>query len=116
MDFVSKANTPLPTPAPGTRSGLRPRPGVSDGSGSVQPTERVAKISALVSANGSQREGERLMSCKSGLLASFSSGQSSSSLSFSSGWGAGEWHWLAYCQMSSTPPVCAPLCSMGSAQ
>lgn len=103
----------LPAHALGSGPGLG---SVTSGGGSVQPTERVAKISALVSADGSQREGERLMNCKSGLLASFSSGQSSSSLSFSSGWGAGEWHWLAYCQLSSTPLVCAPLCSMRSAQ
>ena len=29
----------------------------------MQPTERVAKISALVSANGSQRDRERLINC-----------------------------------------------------
>lgn len=37
MDFVSEANTPLPTPAPGTRTGLRPRPGVSGGGGVCNP-------------------------------------------------------------------------------
>lgn len=63
IDFVSEANTPLPTPAPSSRNGLRPRPGVSGRGGSVQPTERVAKISASVIANGSQRDGERLINC-----------------------------------------------------
>lgn len=37
--------------------------GSGPGLGSVTETERVAKISALVSANGSQRDGERLINC-----------------------------------------------------
>lgn len=38
----ARPTPPFPTPAPGTRAGLRPRPrpGVSGRSGSVQPTEQ----------------------------------------------------------------------------
>lgn len=65
MDFVSEANTPLPTPAPGTRHThwAQAQAWGQWWRGSVQPTELVAKISALVSANGSQRDRERLINC-----------------------------------------------------
>lgn len=38
------------------------------------------------------------------------------SLGLSSGWEAGEWQWLANCQLGSTPPIFTFLCSMGSTQ
>lgn len=82
MDFVSKANTPSPPLLPAHALGSGPGLGSVTGVGVCNPQSGWLKFQLLLSSSGSQREGERLRNCKSGFLASFSSGPALLPLAF----------------------------------